>query len=113
MDLPHFFKLTQYQAENAYLPQDLINEIMDRLRPHDLIIWKENIKYVNVQLKTMVFPKKCNCGESGCEVVQIFGFNPNIYLRYFADRHQTYTSKQYNILNFTDGTRGALLPRNY
>ncbi len=116
-DLPHFFRLTQQQAENAYLPQDLLNEIMNKLRPHDLLIWKENMKCVNTQFKASVSIRKCDCGRPECEFARIYRLGPRgMILRYLTSRHQTSnhrTEQDYYILNFMNDGHSAPLPFYY
>lgn len=48
---PRFFRLTEQQLLHAYLPEDLINECMDRLRPHDLEVWKVKMQPVHRQFQ--------------------------------------------------------------
>ncbi len=53
-DRPRFFRLSEEQMMSAVLPEDMINECMSWLYPHDLEAWQNKMKPVHVEFQSVL-----------------------------------------------------------
>ncbi len=116
--IPRFFVLTQKQAEETYLPQELINECMVRLYPYDLQVWKIKMKSVHKTLGLSMSMQCTNmrCEDRHCRWIAIHnGYRPqSTSLICFGARHE-YLPRLYDstISNYRTQECVANLPLNY
>lgn len=59
MDRPRFFRLTEQQLLYTYLPEELINECMCHLEPHDRETWQTKMKVLHKEFRSNVWEHLC------------------------------------------------------